>query len=389
MPIDTAVPGDPAAVRAVATWLRTTFALAVSGYTDNITSARTTAGADWDGNASWGFQNVMTTLATHGSDLDADAQTAATGLDTYATALETAQATMAAVRTAATLAGLVVVAEQIHAPGPAPVAPRGPVLVGATSSRAATPFDRPTVDLVAHEMKVAAYVKAEDDAVTVAAFRADAIAAIKTIPDATAVRWGLVSGTFVGTFRGIAYGVRVSTLKDRGTVLTNDVKVLESRYVNARTVQERAFQENLRASKASELRVLTEDLKQSPHSRTGRLWAGRLPIVGTAVTLAGVGWDVHEGKSVSTALVGAVVATGTGIAVTVVFASGPVVLVAIAATGTAIALGWTAEWFWEKTVSEDVRASIDDGFEWVADSAKATGSWIADGTSSAWGLVTS
>lgn len=388
MPIDTAVPGDPVAVRAVATWLRSTFALAVSSYTDNLTAARTTAGADWDGDASWGFQSVMTTLTRHGDDLDTDAQAAATGLDDFAAALETAQKDMAAVRTAATLAGLVVVSDQIHEPGPAPVASRGPLVVGATSSRAATPFDRHVVTLAEHDAKVAAYAQAETDTATIAKFRADAIAAIKSIPDATAVRWGLVSGTFVGAFQGFSYSTQTKNLAKHTSRLAKRVELLDLRYQASWTPSERVFQETLRSSAASELRVASEELKQSRYSRAGRLWGGRLPVIGTAVTLVGIGWDVHNGKDVSTALVGATTATVTGMVVAFAFATGPVVLVAIAATGLGITLGWTAEWFWENGVSEDVKAKVDDGVDWAADKVRATGTWIADGASFMWELVT-
>lgn len=390
MPIDIAVPGDPAAVRGVATWLRATFALAVSSYTDNLTAARTTAGADWDGDASWGFQSVMTTLATHGDDLDLDAQNAATGLDGYAAALETAQKDMAAVRTAATLAGLVVVADQIMDPGPGPVVVlRGPTLGGVPPARTAATLDRHAAELAAHDAKVAAYAQAETDTATIAKFRADAIAAIKTIPDATAIRWGLVSGTFVGAFQGVAYSTQVTVLKDRLAALALEVGRQEARYNATWTPAERIFQENLRAIKASELRAVAEGLEQSPHSRYGRLWGGRLPMIGTAVTIVGIGWDVHNGKDVSTALVGATFATVTamGTAALLTLAAAPVVLVAVGSTVVAIAAGWTAEWLWENAVSDEVKAKVDDGAEWVADQVKSVGAGIADGASFVWGLV--
>jgi len=99
----------------------------------------------------------------------------------------------------------------------------------------------------------------------------------------------------------------------------------------------------------------------------GRSFGGKLPVVGLVITAASVGYDIHEGKSASTAIVGATVgnAVATGAVAlggaAAAAAGAPVILVVVAAVGIGALASWGAESAWTAWVSDDVRKKIDDG----------------------------
>lgn len=389
MPIDTTVTGDAAAIRTTATWLRSTFAPAVATYSDGLTSARTTAGSDWDGTASYGFQAVALTLSGNGDDLDLDAQGAATALDSFADALESTQESLMTLRATARAAGLTLTTDQILEPGTAPVVPAVPPDDGSATPQQVSRYQAAVTASAVHAAASAAYAQAETDAVTIGDFFEDALAALKSVPDATAVRWGLVSSTFVASFTAAALTFRASTLRASADLLRESAAAAETRYLTAGNALERAFQENLRYDARSAADDLVRHADDLDVGRWSRMFAGKLPVVGTAVTIAGIGWDVHNGKDVSTAVVGATAGTlaTIGTVATVSFFGGPVGWGVGAGVIVGIGTAWAAEWAWENVVSDDVKKKVDEGIDWVADTAKGVGSSIADGASSAWNAI--
>ncbi|WP_431306173.1 WXG100 family type VII secretion target, partial [Mycobacterium hubeiense] len=87
MPIDTKVEGNPEAVRSTAEWLRSTLASKISHTVDQIHGARTTASADWRGDAGDAFVARMTSGATKAEGLETAVANGAQAIDNYAAPL--------------------------------------------------------------------------------------------------------------------------------------------------------------------------------------------------------------------------------------------------------------------------------------------------------------
>jgi hypothetical protein len=114
--IDTHIPGDPASIRAVATWLRSSLSAGVSDATTRLYRARSTAASGWVGTAGSAFGSRMTSAGSAGDMIAADAEWLSTSFNTYADALHTAHAGMRRARKLARDAGLTVTNNFIQAP---------------------------------------------------------------------------------------------------------------------------------------------------------------------------------------------------------------------------------------------------------------------------------
>lgn len=124
MTVTTAIPGDPAELTAIATWLRSSLGGALDGSELTLQSARQDDGG-WDGTAGDAFRTRMSTAYTNAANLNDALVVAASGIDTFALALTTAQSDAAAARETAAAAGLTLTTTGIRAPAiwPIPVPP--------------------------------------------------------------------------------------------------------------------------------------------------------------------------------------------------------------------------------------------------------------------------
>jgi hypothetical protein len=116
MRIDTHIPGDPAGIRAVAGWLRSSLSAGVSDATTRIYQARGAAEGGWTGPAASAFTARMSTVGAGGDLLAADVARLGGSLEEFADAVHTAKAGMHRAREIARDAGLTVGADYIHLP---------------------------------------------------------------------------------------------------------------------------------------------------------------------------------------------------------------------------------------------------------------------------------
>lgn len=123
MSLDTEIKGDPASVEAAGTWLTSTLAPQIDAGVDALTKARTVAEADWDGPAGTAFAATMRSSATRTTTLHGQATSTGHLLGTFGAQLRTAQHDMADVRDTARGAGLTVAGFEITDPGPGPAKP--------------------------------------------------------------------------------------------------------------------------------------------------------------------------------------------------------------------------------------------------------------------------
>lgn len=161
--LDTHIPGSPGDIRAVSTWLRSSFGSGCSDLATTVYRQRNAAASEWVGQAATAFHGRATTLASAADSVSTRASTMATRLDTLASALTTAHHTMAGIRTTAAGAGLTVAGTVIKNPGPAPADP---------GERPGADADQATVDawnkandaISAYNTKVTAWNTAVTDA---------------------------------------------------------------------------------------------------------------------------------------------------------------------------------------------------------------------------------
>lgn len=125
--IETKIEGDPASVRATATWLRGTLAANVETAGDRQVSARSRSAGAWEGEAAEAYQAFSKTVLSATDTHVARVKRAATAYDAYAARLETAQATMRGIRARARAGDLTVAGTVIQAP---PEVPPGMVVPG-------------------------------------------------------------------------------------------------------------------------------------------------------------------------------------------------------------------------------------------------------------------
>ena len=123
MGLDTEIKGDPTSVEAAGTWLTSTLAPKVDSSVDALIKARTTAEADWEGTAGTAFAATMRSSATKTTTLHSEATSTGHALSTFGAQLRTAQHDMADVRSTASAAGLTVSGFTITDPGPGPAKP--------------------------------------------------------------------------------------------------------------------------------------------------------------------------------------------------------------------------------------------------------------------------
>src|ERR1700759_818685 len=98
MPIDTHIDGDPASIRAAATWLNNSLAAGVDRGITDLFAVRDQAETSWQGDAGPGFRTRMDGAGHKAGQLRADAERAATTFNSYADDLTTAQAGVARAR---------------------------------------------------------------------------------------------------------------------------------------------------------------------------------------------------------------------------------------------------------------------------------------------------
>lgn len=412
---DTDLPGDPASISAVASWLRDAVAAGSTAYADAVFAARSRASSAWTSEASTGFQRRLTTLGTSSDGLATAAGALATEVDALAAALDSAQAQMAEARATAAAGGLAVTGTVIHGPGAAP------------PSVAALPADATPAEADVHQRAVAAV---ESYNATVAAWSA----AVATADDADQ-GWREAVDRFTATWQAkgddvssllqdlftsaaeVGIQVRISRwFRDASETFKHEAAMwrrIASSYIDA----DGRFTGTNPDDYYDALRRADDfDAKAGDAARGAELEGSRLAtkvgkgffVLGVAATGWGIYQDMQDGESAAQATAsnagGFLAGVGAGAAVGAAVGSivpGPgtavgAVVGAVVGTGVGIVTSGAIDSMWENGVDSvgDVGDAVADGWGELTDTVGAVGdltsdagSAISDGVSGAWHSV--
>jgi hypothetical protein len=348
MAVTTRVDGSASGPLDVARWLRGPLAQALESHTSTVTLVRADVRGDWDGNASEACASALTAMV---SSADATLETVhrlADLLEQHADAVLAAQRTMVVLRAEASAAGLRLTPDRILRPEP--------------GDPAAAVYS----DVSRRAESVLSEVAGSGQRVL------DALLGALT-------SWkSYASGAALGA--GVAFERHLQGARRHVTNLQVEAQRAEDAYLaSPGGSAEARFQERRRYDLMEDVAVAQREADELAGGRLARLVGGRLPVLGGAVTVAGVGYDVHSGADPSDAVVGAVAgAVASAVAVTLI--GGPVLLVAAAGVGAGILGGLVAETIWNNVVPDEFRAKVDRGLRDLWEAA-------ARGVDDLWGAI--
>jgi hypothetical protein len=370
MPIDTRLDGDPAGIRASATWLTASLATAVDQSVTDLFQVRDQAESGWRGDAGPVFHRRMDDGGRRADDLRADAERAGQSLNVYADDLATAQAGMARARAIAAEGGLTLAGDTILDPGAGPPRPA-----------AAVPEQVSAYDQ--HQAKLTTYAQAEAQATWARGIGDFARDTLANALDDLRKKPVLVAAGFAneGIIGGIA-ARHVSRLKKQSDLL--------------KAASDAAIEKYLRtpggtpASKAlidsSWQKFLKADEFERKALRAGSKIEARIPVIGLAVTAVDIGYDIHTGKPVGKAVIsgvgGALASAAAGAAVGTMI-GGPVGTVVGAGAGIVVGMATSGalDAAYDR-LPDGTQKAIEDGFsaigDGVGDAAGAVGDGVGD-----------
>jgi hypothetical protein len=301
MAIDTRLGGRPESVHATARWLRHHLAFEVKAGATAMDTVRADADAGWQGAAGTAFQRSLSGHARTAETLHADLETTAGKLTEIANQLAVAQQHMANAREIAAGGGLVVDGYVIREPGFAPAAP-GPA---ATSELLVAHTDAVT----AHQRQVDAYLLAEREAGLGNVVWRFILDVLKNMLDDLTQKWFFALGDLTnGTYGGFLKA-HITVLGADAKEAAEQIKKLETAYLKAQGGS--AYSRSL-VSLISEQKLGTA----ATEARISSLSAGllkKVPIIGYAITAAGVGYDIQHGKPAVKAVTGGLASIGGSI----------------------------------------------------------------------------
>lgn len=389
--LDTELPGDPGSVTALGAWLSDTLAPEVDSAGTTLTQARTTAIGDWTGTAGQEFAATMRAATTRTDELQSHVRGAGAAVTVFGEELRALQQEMAGIRSDAAAAGLTVRGFRIQSPGTGPALP-GPMPEDALG----TPLEG------RHAAAVAAYeehqrlIRAWNTAVEqVEDVWRRYVAAGEPLQDRyrglSGAQWTLTAADIAGGMAGGVMAYQATALRGSGQYYRG----LAARHlewarnadpaVSGRARWYADYDEALRKGQyADDLLRNADDLDGASRG---------IPLkLGGALAIAGIGYEIYNGKDPVQATVsgglgfGASVAAGAAIGTMIpvpvvgtavgalvgagvgIFTSGMVDnLFEGGSVGDALGAGWDAV--------EDTGAAIGDGLE-------AAGDAIGDGIES-------
>lgn len=386
MAIDTKIEGDPESVRSASHWLRDSLATGVSDAATQIYNARNSADAGWKGPAGDAFSSRMTTGAEKTDELANAATGVAEDIDTFAADLQRAQDDMRTVRQNAAAAGLTVNGEVIEDPGPGPADPGAAPSGEAATPEAVAAHDDAVAASRAHAAKVRAYNKAETGADAARHIEKLAADTLKNVWNDITQKWFLVVGDLTAGAAGTLAAKHSSILGKQAQFLADEsARFLDqARTAPAGSSASQVYRDfdlgRAAAYQADDVAATARNVDSSAAK-----WGFR---AGGALAVAGVAYDIANGKPPARAIVsggvgfGASVAAGAAIGTMIPV---PVVGTAVGALGGAVVgvfASGMVDSLWENGIG-DVGGAIEDGAEAVGDTAAAVGGLAED----AWNAV--
>lgn len=386
MPIDTKIEGDPESVRGVAHWLRESLGGCVSHAASMIYDARNTADAGWQGEAGEAFRAKMTSGAQKADNLAAAATDCAQKFDEYAAELQRALDDMRRVRDTAAAAGLVVRGDIIEDPGPPPLSPGPPPTGAAATPEAVAAHNDATTAAANHADLVEAYNSANHAANAgriVAKLAADML---KNVWNDVTSKWFFVIGDLANGAAGTLAAKHSSILMKQSKFLSDEAaKFLERAKTAPAGTPAAQIYRDFDGSRAAAYSA--DDAAKAAATTEAKF--GRITLkLGGALAVAGVAYDIMNGKPVEQAVVSGAVGFGSSVAAGALIGSAipvPVLGTAAGAVGGAI-VGVFASGMVDSLYQNGIGAvgdAIKEGAEVIGDTGRAIGDLAED----AWDAV--
>ncbi|MBF6418474.1 hypothetical protein IU436_06265 [Nocardia farcinica] len=361
MSIDTKIDGDPASVRAAASWLRDSLASQLAASVDDLDRVTVLAEAGWDGEAGDAFAVKVRNTSNKTNDFVGEVLRYATELEELAGAIELAQAEMSAIRSGATSAGLEVSDGVIEKPADG------------------------------DPDKLTAFNTAAQSAEQVRNRESFWSSTWRNIQNDLTNKWFLLIGDMVNGAAGALVVKHSSLLLQGAAAASSDAlkALIEAKNAPVGTLREAVYRDmdwsRQQMARAGDL------LDQSDNARSRGARIGFK--LGGALAAAGIAYDIYNGKPTEQAVVsglagfGASVATGAGVGALVgSVVPGPGNVVGAAAgtvVGAAVGIftSGAVDSLYEDGLS--VGGAVNSGI----DALESTGAAIGSGVSKAWNAI--
>lgn len=381
MPIDTKIEGDPASVRAAATWLRDSLGGKVSDAIDSVYAARSTAESGWDGGAGEHFRARMTRGAVKADDLNKAVTDNAQNFDTFAADLQRFQADMQSVRTNAASAGLTVVGDVIEEPGPAPPSPGAPPVGEAATASAVASYNEVVLASNRHADLVEAYGEAQVAADEVRAQEQFVGDWMKNVLTDLRNKWFFVVSDLINGGAAALAAAHWSTMRQQARFIGSEAAKYGDLAMNAPEGTPKAtIYRDFDWSR--ELSYRADDIAEAADRAEST--AGKIGLkVGGGLAAAGVAYDIYQGKPVDQAIVsggvgfGASVAAGAMIGSAIPFPIAGTAIGALAGAGVGIFTSGAVDSLYQNGF-DSLGTAVSDGGSAVVDSGKAVGGLAKD-----------
>jgi hypothetical protein len=313
--------------------------------------------------------------------LAAAATDSAQKFDDYAAELQRAQDDMRRVRETAAAGGLTVNGDVIEDPGPTPATP-GPAPTGpAATPEAVAAHNEATAASNAHANLVHAYNAAQhgtDAARQVAKLAADTL---KNVWADVSSKFFLVIGDLANGAAGTLAAKHASILSQQAKFMADEsAKFLQMAKTAPAGTSASMIYKDFDASRAAAYSA--DDAAKAAAETESK--AGRIGLkVGGALAVAGVAYDIANGKPVGQAVVSGAVGFGASVAAGALVGSAipvPVVGTAVGAlvgAGVGLFASGAVDSLYQNGIGA-VGGAIEDGTKAVADTGKAIGGAVAD-----------
>lgn len=423
MPIDTKIDGDPESIRGAARWMRRTLSAGVRDCTTQIYAARTNSEADWTGDAGDRFRAKMSSGGGKADTLAADADRAGQSMEVFADDLHTALTRMGRARDIAAEGGLTVTATQILDPGPAPA---DPGTLAADASAEEVSAHRSAVDAQhVHARQVVAYHDAQTEAGSARSVLDFGKQVAQNVWADLTGKAGFQAADLGTGVAGALAAANASALRGQAKALAAYGQTLAQRYVGvgaksrsadvARWLAQRgagsaddlaggSSPATLRAMQAERLRIsgqmygnsMTTEAAEAAAKRAGGISRvlnpmlsrsipilREVPVVGLAVTAAGVGYDIHTGKPPGKAVVSGLAGFGASVAVGAAI-GGPVG--AVVGIGVGLVASGLADAAYD-ALPDSITQPFEEGVTAVGNAVGDGAGAVADGAKKVWDSI--
>lgn len=398
MPINTKIDGSPDSIWEAGQWIHDSLASSISDAVSQIYEARNNADSEWQGEASEAFQTKMTTGGRRGEEFASAAETMAEKINNVGDALRRAHRDMAGIRSEAGSAGLTVTGETIEDPGAAPPA-AGPAPTGESATPEAMRLHADAVDAErAHAKKVAAYRIAEQDAERVRQQWEETAQELATTSNSVGEKaWFPVMDIAAGATVGAAAAIQGSILfKQSQAYLDDAAKAMQHVKAYGGVVLDRqGLYQQLDRTQASTRAAAAAADDAAKATSKGHITGLK---VGGALAVAGVAYDIAQGKPADQAIVSGAAGFGASVGMAVgigAVVGGPVGagIGAVVGAGVGVFTSGMVDSLYENGIgavgqaaSDGVEALADTG-EAILDGATGAADAVAGGVKDAWDAI--